>query len=66
MNLHLEELGHAHALAENQQRFGSNLQADFDFIVCGAGSAGYVVAARLAEQLDAKVLLLEAGGVLAV
>ncbi|MDQ0133948.1 choline dehydrogenase [Neorhizobium galegae] len=37
-------------------------QNDFDFIVCGAGSSGSVVAARLAEDRQARVLLIEAGG----
>jgi choline dehydrogenase len=46
----------------NQQRLSSELRTRFDYIVCGARTSGCVVAARLAADLKAQVLLLEAGG----
>ena len=37
-------------------------QAAFDYIIVGAGSAGAACAARLAQQSEARILLLEGGG----
>jgi choline dehydrogenase-like flavoprotein len=39
----------AERVRRNQQRLGSELKAQYDFIVCGSGSSGSVVARRLAR-----------------
>jgi choline dehydrogenase len=53
---------HSERVRLNQQKLHSDLKSQYDFIVCGSGSSGSVVARRLAESPDVSVLLLEAGG----
>jgi len=46
----------------NQHELAARISLPFDFIVCGAGTSGCVVAARLAADPNLRVLLIEAGG----
>src|SRR5712671_4520493 len=54
--------GFAERVRANQQELNTELKPHYDFIVCGSGSSGSVVARRLAENAKVSVLLLEAGG----
>ena len=59
--LQLISVGNTRILLFNDYKV-YKLMENFDYIIIGAGSAGCVLANRLSENLNNKVLLIEAGG----
>jgi len=55
------EADFAERVRDNQKSLGANLSTQYDFIVCGSGSSGSVVARRLAENPSVSLLFVEGG-----
>lgn len=50
------------AVRDNQNALNRALTDEYDYVICGAGSSGCVVAHRLTQDPTLRVLLIEAGG----